>query len=97
MGKRKSTGPMFKIGDEVRVKPGIIDPTYPDISLGGWKGVVIKVMYVTRPRYIVQWSPQTLANAPAIYRERCERDGNDYDAMWMKQTDLEPDSDTSGE
>ena len=56
MAKRKSTGPMFKIGDKVRVKPGVIDPTYPDIPLGGWKGVVVKVMYVARPRYIVQWS-----------------------------------------
>ena len=93
MMKGKSTGPEFKIGDKVQVKPGIIDPTYPGILLGGWKGVVVKVMYVARPRYIVQWSPQTLASGPSDYREHCERDDNEYRTMWMKQTDLEPDLD----
>ena len=35
--------PPPKIGDKVRVKPGVSDPDFPDMPLGGWSGTVTEI------------------------------------------------------
>ena len=34
----------FQVGDKVRVKPGIRDPVFPDVPLGGWSGSVTEII-----------------------------------------------------
>ncbi len=44
---RMMKGPVnahFQVGDRVRVKPGVSDPDFPDMPLGGWSGIVTEVI-----------------------------------------------------
>ena len=41
--KNKSGPPRFQVGNQVRVKYGVIDPDFSDIPLGGWTGKVTEV------------------------------------------------------
>ncbi len=42
--KNKSGSPRFKVGDRVRVKPGISDPLFPEMPLAGWAGTVTEII-----------------------------------------------------
>lgn len=86
--------PRFAVGSPVRVKPGIADPDYPDIPLGGWAGVVreVETRDVPAPVYLVRWTAETLAATHPIYRRRCNRDGLEIEQAWLSEADLsEPD------
>ena len=41
--RKRFSLPKFKVGDRVRVKPGVTDVDYPDMPLGGWAGTVVEV------------------------------------------------------
>ncbi len=93
--KNKSGSPRFKVGDEVRVTPGVIDPDFPDIPLGGWSGTVTDVEQTDdRITYEINWDKRTLGDMHPIYRKRCERDGLDLETMWLGEEDVEPDDGT---
>ena len=79
----------FKIGDRVRVKPGIQDEDHPDIPLGGWAGTISEVH--KRGIYSVRWSQETLASIHPIYKRRCAIDGNVLEEYWLGEEDMEPD------
>ena len=88
--KRKPPAPlMFKAGDRVRVKHGIIDTEYPDIPIGGWAGTITEVS--RRGMHSIRWSRETLAAIHPIYKKRCERDGMALEEYWLVDNDLEPD------
>ncbi len=90
---RPTLPPRFAVGDRVRVKPGVIDPDFPDVPLGGWAGVVAEVNPRSNPPgCLVEWNDYTLEHMHPIYRKRCERDGLDVDCMWLAEVDLEPDT-----
>ena len=92
MPKRKSKTPpslKFRIGDKVRVKQGIMDTEYPDIPLGGWAGKIVGVH--KSGMYTVEWSEETLAAVPSIYRKRCEKDDLEIEKYWLEPDDLIPD------
>ena len=86
------TIPRFNVGDKVRVRPGVSDPDYDDLTIGGWTGTVAEIQSGTPPTFLVGWSTETLKNQGTIYRNRCERDGLDSDEMWLEEGDLEPDT-----
>jgi hypothetical protein len=89
--KRKPPAPSrFKVGDQVRVKHGVMDTEYPDMPLGGWAGKITEVD--RRAIYTVQRSPETLANIHPVYKKRCERDGMVLEEYWLQDEDLEPDT-----
>jgi len=79
----------FKIGDRVRVKPGISDQDHPDIPLGGWVGTISEVH--KRGMYSVRWSKETLASIHPIYKKRCAIDGTVLEEYWLGDDDIEPD------
>ena len=88
--KHKPPAPAkFKLGDRVRVKPGIRDDDHPDIPLGGWAGTISEVH--KRGMYSVRWSQETLASIHPIYRKRCAIDGTVLEEYWLGEDDLEPD------
>jgi hypothetical protein len=95
MSKRRKRGAppapsRFKLGDRVRVKPGIRDEEHPDMPLGGWVGVVSKVQ--KRGTYSVCWTRETLANIHPIYKKRCAIDGTILAEYWFVDNDLELDT-----
>jgi hypothetical protein len=85
-----SAGP-FAVGSAVRVKPGVTDPDFPDRPLGGWSGTVRELdADESPPLCLVAWDRRTLEGIDPEHRRRCERDGLDYDSMWLAADALEP-------
>src|SRR4051794_35269320 len=90
--KKPTTPPRFEPGVKVRVKRGVTDPDFPDIPLGGWAGTVKRVEQVKgEPTYLIEWDRRTLKGIHPVYRKRCERDGLEFDTMWLGEEDIEPD------
>ena len=93
MPKRKpkqAVLPRFKVGNNVRVRHGVMDVNYPDIPLGGWAGKIAEVH--EDGMYTVRWSRETLTNIHPVYKNRCEIDGYDIEEYWLRDDDLEPDA-----
>jgi hypothetical protein len=89
-GKADRQGP-FAVGNKVRVRPGVADPDFPDIPLGGWVGKVEDVApHLSPPTVLVAWNRVTLKQMHPIFRHRCERDGLDEERMWLNEDELEP-------
>ena len=92
MSQTKTAPAGFALGDAVRVRSGITDPDFPDIPLGGWAGKITEVQEGNPPHYLIHWSQDTLKNMHPVYRKRCDRDGLDFESMWLGEEDIEPDS-----
>lgn len=82
--------PTFRTGDAVRVRPGVVDPDFPDVPFGGWAGNVVEIQKGRPLSYLIQLSEQTLKSIHPVYLKRCERDGLEADQVWMLEGDLEP-------
>jgi hypothetical protein len=90
--KKSATPPRFQPGAKVRVKRGVIDPDFPDIPLGGWSGTIKDVEQVRgRTTYEIDWDRRTLQTIHPVYRKRCERDGLEFESMWLREEDIVPD------
>lgn len=84
---------VFNAGDRVRVRRGVKDPDFPDVPLGGWAGMVREIdASEGQPAYLVEWGEATLAAIHPVFKSRCERDGFEYEKMWLAERDLEPDA-----
>ncbi len=81
----------WKVGLQIRVRTGVQDPDYPDLTIGGWTGTISEFEKGNTKAILVRWSDQTLEGQSKIYRARCERDGFDSNEMWLLEDDLEPD------
>jgi len=93
--KNKSDSPRFQVGDKVRVKPGVSDPDFPDMPLGGWTGTVTEIIeHEGQINCVFKLDDQTLASIHPIYRRRCERDGLDFKTMGLGEEELELDDGT---
>jgi hypothetical protein len=88
MPENEATHSKFPVGSQVRVKRGVTAPNCPDMSLGGWCG---KVYEVSGSIYLIHWSGATLEAVRPVYRERWERDGVDFRAVWLQEEWLEAD------
>jgi hypothetical protein len=85
--------PRFAVGTKVRVRPGVPDPDYPDIPLGGWAGTIGEVDEDEGPvTYYIEWTEETLDGATEVYFIRCERDDNDPNGANLPETALEEDT-----
>jgi hypothetical protein len=93
--KKGSTSARFKVGDRVRVKPGVSDPDYPDMPLGGWSGTITEIIeHKGQINCVFELDKRTLASIHPIYKRRCEIDGLDYETMGLGQEDIELDDGT---
>ena len=91
---RTKTLARFKVGNTVRTKSGVTDPDFDDVPIGGWVGTVSDAEPGNPATYLIEWNQHTLANIHPVYRNRCERDGLDYEEMWLSEDDLESDTGT---
>jgi hypothetical protein len=93
--KSGSVTPRFKVGDKVRVKPGVNDPDFPDMPLGGWTGTVTEIIeHEGQINCVFQLDERTLASLHPIFKRRSEIDGLDFGSMGLGQEDIEPDDGT---
>ena len=76
----------------VQVKPGVTDPDFSDLLLGGWVGTIKEVEAGGSPNYLVAWNSHTLQNAHPVFRDRCDKEGLDIEEMLLGEEDLEPDT-----
>src|ERR1017187_4010434 len=83
--KKRPINPRFQVGNKVRVKPGISDVLFPDMPLGGWSGSVTEIINEKgQIEYLFKLDDRTLASIHPIYRERCERQGLDFEIMSLR-------------
>src|SRR4051794_15272903 len=93
--KKRSDTPRFRVGDKVRVKPGVSDPDFPDMPLGGWTGTVTEIIeHEGQVNCVFELDERTLASLHPIFRRRSEIDGLDFGFMGLGQEDIEPDDGT---
>ena len=93
--KRGSVIPYFKVGDKIRVKPGVSDPDFPDMPLGGWSGTLTEIIeHAGQINCVFEVDERTLASIHPVYKQRCEIDGLDYQFMGVGQEEIEPDDGT---
>jgi hypothetical protein len=100
MGKKKSTrrsgtpagAPVgIPVGTPVRVRAGVTAPEFPEVSCGGWTGVVRDhTGPKAAPQMVVEWDAATLARIPPAYREQCEERNLLYTMSCFPESDLEP-------
>lgn len=91
--KRLPMPAKFAVGTEVRVKPGIKDPDFPDIPLGGWSGKIADVAQRKEgPVYQIEWDDRTLEAIHPVYVKRCKRDDLQLYTMSLGENDIEPDT-----
>ncbi len=89
--QKSVAGPEYTLGDRVRVRRGVTDPDFPDLTIGGWAGTVADAdTRSSPPNYLIRWSRETLRAVHPIHRKRAERDGFEIDEMWLGADDLEP-------
>ena len=69
----------FAVGSEVRVKKGV---TASNVPLGGCCGTVYEVSGTV---CLVHWNEATLQAIHSIHRERWQRDGVDFQVMWLQE------------
>ncbi len=77
---------VFKKGDIVKVRQGVRDPDF-DGDICGWQG---KVSGVDGDLVCIDWDNTTLSNCPKEYIQRSEKDGLDWEQMYLPVEDVEP-------
>jgi hypothetical protein len=85
-----SVVPRFKVGDKVRVRPGVNDPDFPDMPLGGWSGTITEIIeHEGQVNCVFKLDGRTLASLHPIFKRRSEIDGLDFEFMGLGQEDIE--------
>ena len=88
---KKKTAVGLADGTLIRVRPGVMSPEFPEISIAGWTGTVFEssgkppLMY-----YIVEWDDATMTAMPAEYVEKCEAQQLYYRMANLAETSIEP-------
>ncbi len=60
---KPSSPPKFAVGDAVHVKPGVTDPDFSDMPLGGWVGTIKEAEAGRPPTCFVAWNSHMLETA----------------------------------
>jgi hypothetical protein len=80
--------PRLSIGAHVRVRFGVLDPKYPDRSIAGWAGIIVRTNDTRATPCLVRWDWNTLEHAASNERTRRRQDGMVFEEMWLAEDDL---------
>jgi len=80
----------LKVGDCLRVKPGVKDPNY-GFDIGGWQGRVTEIETYQPPQLTImfQWDSLSLERMPASAIRRSEENGLDWTTMGLYPEEVE--------
>ena len=80
----------LKVGDCIRVKPGVKDPNY-GFEIGNWQGRVTSIETYKPPQLLImfQWDSLSLKRMPASAIRRSEENGLDWTSMGLYLDDVE--------
>jgi len=79
---------MFKEGDSVVVKPGIVDPDF-GTEIGGWRGRILGIRPDREDAVLIGWDSITLKDMPASVIEQSEEQGLDWTKMYLDAQEVE--------
>ncbi len=81
----------FKQEDILRVLPGVKDPDFNKINIGGWSGKVEEIDLAENGSwlYTIRWDQKTLSLAGVDYEDQCERNNLDYEVIYLEERELE--------
>ncbi len=83
----------YRIGDSVRVKPGVRDPDNPDFDIGGWQGRVKDVAHANDPKMPtigIEWDSATLRAMLKWVIEKCAKANLNPKEIYLGSGDIEP-------
>ncbi len=81
----------FRVGDLVQVRDGVPSPDFPEISFGGWTGIVREVSKKkSGTHYLLEWTDETLRRMPPEYRVLCEQHQLLYSMACLSEEDVAP-------
>lgn len=78
----------FKIGDSVRVKPGVKDPDF-NTEIGGWQGRIVDIVPESENFADIAWDSQTLQQIPTELLDYCFREGYSIEGITLTFDELE--------
>jgi hypothetical protein len=78
----------LSVGAHVHVRFGVLDPDYPDLSIDGWAGTIVRTNGDSMTPCLVRWDWDTLEHADPIGQSRREEDGLTFEEMWLAEDDL---------
>ena len=83
---------IYRIGDCVRIKPGVKDPDF-GTAMGDWQGRISNIDTNENETLCVvsiQWDSITLKNMPVAMIGQCEEQGLDWAEMTLSADEVEP-------
>jgi hypothetical protein len=80
--------PRLSVGAHVRVRGGVLDPDYPDLSIDGWAGTIVRTNDDSMTPCLVRWDWNTLEHASPTGQSRRKGDGLAFEEMWLAEDDL---------
>ncbi len=80
----QTPSPDLKVGDCIRVKPGVKDPNY-GFDMGGWQGRITEIKTYQPGKVLImfQWDSLSLKRMPASAIRRSEENGLDWTTMGL--------------
>lgn len=82
---------MFKVGDIVKVKEGVIDPDFEDLDISNWQGKIIEIEddYEGEKHFSVEWDNITLNQMPEEALRLAWVEGLKATEMVLPESDIE--------
>jgi hypothetical protein len=82
---------IFKIGDCVKVKKGVLDPDNDAYCIENWQGEIIEVYGIDhdQPLYLIQWDENTCSQIPDSFIEESHLEELDWQKMNLYSDDIE--------
>jgi hypothetical protein len=88
MSHKTMTDPQLGVGVCVRVRCGVVDPDYPDLSIAGWTGTIVQTNDDRATPCLVHWDWNTLEHADPAGQARRKQNGLEWEEMWLAEEDL---------
>jgi len=77
-------------GQTVQVKDGVHMPEFPELPIGGWKGMVLETSGSgSKTKVILEWDESTVALIPESYRSQCESQGLLFTMACLPASEIE--------
>lgn len=82
--------PPLTTGARIKVKPGTVMPEFPSLPIGGWTGVVTRVVRRKHETgYLIAWDGPIIDRMPRDYVRQCGEHYLMHQMAYLQQADVE--------